>query len=281
MVGAINPNSTMSWDSQHSAALDSPYMLLPGQSMPAEGETNNPGTGTTPHTTGTATSDPNTSSSSSSHSSSGLGAGAIAGIVIGAVAFVIILCVLLFILGRNRVYKKWVSSSESGVGGGSVNALRTAKWALSTSAAGEGGKSEGGDAPGVGASPVGDLGMAPPPGPGSVLSGAGSATGTGTIGTGTGTGTGFASLDYPPSLPRSAIFSAHESVYGQGFGTGHSSQTLSQSPGLGPGQLQEMHHAGQQAQQQQPYWIWDQSIQPHSYMAKKEGPSELEGEPSR
>ncbi|KAL2794370.1 hypothetical protein BJX66DRAFT_202041 [Aspergillus keveii] len=281
MVGAINPNSTMSWDSQHSAALDSPYMLLPGQSMPAEGETNNPGTGTTPHTTGTATSNPNTSSSSSSHSSSGLGAGAIAGIVISAVAFVVILCVLLFILGRNRVYKKWVSSSESGVGGGSVNALRTAKWALSTSAAGEGGKSEGGDAPGFGASPVGDLGMAPPPGPGSVISGAGSAAGTVTIGTGTGTGTGFASLDYPPSLPRSAIFSTHESVYGQGFGAGHSSQALSQSPGLGPGQLQGMHHAGQQGQQQQPYWIWDQTIQPHPYMPKKEGPSELEGEPSR
>jgi hypothetical protein len=194
---------------------------------------------------------------------------------------VVILCVLLFILGRNRVYKKWVSSSESGVGGGSVNALRTAKWALSTSAAGEGGKIEGGDAPGFGASPVRNLGIAPPPGPGSVLSGAGSATGTGTgtIGTGTGTGTGLVSLDYPPSLP--PIFSAHESVYGQGFGTGHSSQALSQSPGLGPGQLQEMHHTGQQGRQQQPYWIWDQSIQPHPYMPKKEGPSELEGEPPR
>jgi hypothetical protein len=194
---------------------------------------------------------------------------------------VVILCVLLFILGRNRVYKKWVSSSESGVGGGSVNALRTAKWALSTSAAGEGGKSEGGDAPGFGASPVGNLGMAPPPGPGSVLNGASSAAGTVTIGTGTGTGTGFASLDYPPSLLRSAIFSTHGSVYGQGFGAGHSSQALSQSPGLGPGQLQGMHHAGQQGQEQQPYWIWDQTIQPHPYMPKKEGPSELEGEPSR
>ncbi|KAL2813122.1 hypothetical protein BJX63DRAFT_395030 [Aspergillus granulosus] len=244
----------MTWDSQYSAAREAPYMLLPGQSMPAEGETDNPGTGTTPHTTASATSNPSpdTSSHSSSSSSSSLSAGAIAGIVLGAVSFVAILCLMLFILGRNNVYKKWVSSSEDGCG--NVNApLRTARWALSNSVeAGAGsrcGKSEceGG---------VGELGLTPALGPSSA------------------TRTGFGSMDHHPGVPRSAIISTHESGDGQALETGHpslarASQVLNQSPGPT--------HAGQKGQ---PYWIWDQSIQPHPYLPKK-GPSELDGEPSR
>ncbi|KAL2850754.1 hypothetical protein BJY01DRAFT_245306 [Aspergillus pseudoustus] len=275
MVGVINPNSTMTWESQYSAAREAPYMLLPGQSMPAEGETDSPGTGTTPHTTASPTSNPSPGTLPHSSSSSSLGAGAIAGIAVGAVSFVVILCVLLFILGRNHVYRKWVSSSENG-GNGSVNALRTARWALSTSADGGtgsgGGKSEGEG--GFGGSPGGELGLTSAPGPGPVFTSSGSATGTGA-------GTGFGSMDYPPSLSRSAMLSAQDSGYGQGFGTGHPSSVLtSQVLGQSPGLMQGMHQAGQQGQQQ-PYWIWDQSIQPHPYMPKKDAPSELDGEPSR
>ncbi|KAL4904649.1 hypothetical protein BDW74DRAFT_178742 [Aspergillus multicolor] len=156
-----NENETMTWESQYAAALDAPYMLVPGQSVPAEGENTNvnPATSTNPYITSStsSTASPETSSHSSSSS---LSAGAIAGIAIGCVVFVAILCVLLFTLGRNQVYKRWISASEPG--GGSMNAVRTAKWALSTSVRGSGsggGRSDAG-AGGVGRG-GGDLGPTP------------------------------------------------------------------------------------------------------------------------
>ncbi|KAL2867047.1 uncharacterized protein BJX67DRAFT_381369 [Aspergillus lucknowensis] len=268
MVGVINPNSTMTWDSQYAATRNASYMLVPGQSMPAEGEsTSNSGTGTTPHTT--STSDGSTPGSSSSHS---LGAGAIAGIVLGSVSFLIIMGALLFLLGRNHVYKKWVSSSEPG---GSSNALRTAKWALSTSSAkseSEGRGSGGGGGRdnsmvGFGGSPVGEP-LVPGPIPGYRLGGAM-----------TGTGTGFTSMEYgsAATLPPLGIYSTHEGGHGLG-GLGVSSP-LSASQLQAHRQSQMQGTQGQHAQQ--PYWIWDQSIQPHHLIGKKGGPSELEGESYR
>ncbi|PWY67241.1 hypothetical protein BO94DRAFT_479047 [Aspergillus sclerotioniger CBS 115572] len=110
MVGVINPNATMTWEAQYEKAKTYPYMLVPGQSMPAEGTI-------PPSSSATSTSTP---SSSSSHS--GLSTGAIVGIVIGSVAFVGLLGALFFLLGRNRVYKQWMSSQDG-------RHERTARWA--------------------------------------------------------------------------------------------------------------------------------------------------------
>lgn len=94
----------MTWEEQNKYALDSPIQLVPGEPIPAEGSDN-------------------TSSEPSSSSSSKLSSGAIAGIVVGAVAFIAILMTLFFVLGRNRVYKKWMSSQDG-------RAERTARWAF-------------------------------------------------------------------------------------------------------------------------------------------------------
>ncbi|EAS34054.3 extracellular serine-rich protein [Coccidioides immitis RS] len=106
MVGVINPNESMTWDAQYAKALKYPYMLVPGQAPPAEG------------------SDRSEPSSSPSSSSSGLGRGAIAGIVIGSIAAISILAALFFVLGRNRVYRKWLNSEEE-------SNDRTRRWAMS------------------------------------------------------------------------------------------------------------------------------------------------------
>lgn len=100
----------MTWDAQYQKALKAPYQLPLGEVPPTEGSESG-------------------SSSSSSSSSPHLGGGAIAGIVIGVVAFVSILVVLFFVLGRNRVYRQWMSSQDA-------NMERTARWGLFGDSAG-------------------------------------------------------------------------------------------------------------------------------------------------
>ncbi|RAL12176.1 uncharacterized protein BO97DRAFT_368807 [Aspergillus homomorphus CBS 101889] len=112
MVGVINPNETMTWEAQYEKAKTYPYMLVPGQSIPAEGSI--------PSSTSISSASPSASASSSG--SGGLSGGAIAGIVVGSVAFVGILGALFFVLGRNRVYQKWMSSQDG-------RTERTARWA--------------------------------------------------------------------------------------------------------------------------------------------------------
>ncbi|PYH29468.1 EGFR-like transmembrane domain-containing protein [Aspergillus neoniger CBS 115656] len=112
MVGVINPNSTMTFESQYNRAKTYPYMLVPGQSIPAEGTI-------APTSTSTSTSSP---SNTPSTSSPALSTGAIVGIVIGSVAFIAILGALFFLLGRNRVYRQWMSSQDG-------RHERTARWA--------------------------------------------------------------------------------------------------------------------------------------------------------
>ncbi|KAJ5180125.1 hypothetical protein N7492_003335 [Penicillium capsulatum] len=117
MVGAINPNSSQKVAVQKKKALNYPYMLVPGQEFPAEGNVT---------TTSSGSDSTSTSAGSSSHGSSGgnsLSAGAIAGIVVAAVVFVGILVALFFVLGRNRVYRQWMSSQDG-------RTERTARWAL-------------------------------------------------------------------------------------------------------------------------------------------------------
>lgn len=84
-----------------------PYQLSPGESPPVEGSSS-----------GSSSSD-----SSGSSKGSHLSGGAIAGIVVGVVAFVAILVLLFFVLGRNRVYRQWMSSQDG-------RTERTAHWAL-------------------------------------------------------------------------------------------------------------------------------------------------------
>lgn len=104
----------MTWEDQFKKAKEYPYMLVPGQPAPAEGDL---------PPSGTATSSPSSSSSSDNGGGHGLSGGAIAGIVVGCVAFVAILIALFFVLGRNRIYKKWMSSEDG-------RTERTAQWAL-------------------------------------------------------------------------------------------------------------------------------------------------------
>lgn len=55
-----------------------------------------------------------------------LSKGAIAGITVACAAFVAILAALFFVLGRNRVYRRWISSEDG-------RTERTARWAMSSS----------------------------------------------------------------------------------------------------------------------------------------------------
>lgn len=108
-------------------------MLVPGQSMPAEGSTGS-SSGSTTTSTSSASTATSTATSSGGHS---LSNGAIAGIVVACVAFVAILVALFFVLGRNRVYRQWMSSEDG-------RTERTARWAMFNSTGGStfNGKSE-------------------------------------------------------------------------------------------------------------------------------------------
>ncbi|CAG8890488.1 unnamed protein product [Penicillium egyptiacum] len=145
MVGVINPvglsvslkhgfrltvelqNKTQTWETQYARALKYPYMLVPGQSMPAEGGG-----------TGSSGDDQSGDNNSSGGKHGGLSTGAIAGIAVAAVVFVAILVALFFVLGRNRVYSQWMSSEDG-------RTERTARWALFNHGESHGnGKSEAG-----------------------------------------------------------------------------------------------------------------------------------------
>ncbi|KAE8139071.1 hypothetical protein BDV38DRAFT_270250 [Aspergillus pseudotamarii] len=104
----IGPTANMTWEHQNKKAINYPYQLEPWEHIPAEGES----------PTSSATSSPSPSSSGSH-----LSGGAIAGIVVGAVAFIGLLVAFFFVMGRNQVYKKWMTSQDG-------TTERTARWAL-------------------------------------------------------------------------------------------------------------------------------------------------------
>ncbi|EEH41325.1 hypothetical protein PAAG_03611 [Paracoccidioides lutzii Pb01] len=143
MVGAINPNSTMSIEDHQKKALAAKFQLEPWETAPAEGREG--GTSPTlapPHT----------------HPLSG---GAIAGIAIGSVVGIAILASLFFLLGRNAIYRKWLHSKDG-------RTDRTKRWPLPsgiTGGGGLGGWSSGGKSNGgvVGGGGGGDIGLHPPP----------------------------------------------------------------------------------------------------------------------
>ncbi|KAJ5166265.1 uncharacterized protein N7482_005046 [Penicillium canariense] len=121
MVGVINPNSSQTFEAQYKRALTYPYMLVPGQSMPAEGGGSTSADSSS--TTSSSTASSATTGSGSSGANGGLSSGAIAGIVVAAVAFVAILVILFFVLGHNRAYSQWMSSQDG-------RTERTARWAM-------------------------------------------------------------------------------------------------------------------------------------------------------
>ncbi|KAL6237065.1 hypothetical protein BDW75DRAFT_249534 [Aspergillus navahoensis] len=248
MVGVINPNKTQTWESQQKAALEAPYMLLPGQSMPAEGSNLNTGTTATRSSPSSTTdhhaplySSPSIGTSSPSHT---LSAGTIVGIAVGPVAFVVILCVLLFPLGWNRVYKQWLSQSHEETGGSTSSSknVRTARWVEACTSAGVGVGADAVRNEGHGGSTgrSGNLSVHGPspvhePAAAAARLGHGSRPGTVT-GAGTGVGTGFVSINH--NLPQVLI----------------------------------------PQQQQQHYWSWVQSIQPFRLGGREGEPTELEAD---
>jgi hypothetical protein len=107
MVGVINPNSSVSLENQHQAAIAAPYQLAPGQPFPAEGS-------------GTPTAEPSPSAGSSNRGSNGshLSSGAIAGIVIGGVVVLLLAAALFYFVGRSKTYRDILGGKGSTVPGG-------------------------------------------------------------------------------------------------------------------------------------------------------------------
>jgi hypothetical protein len=94
MIGAINPNSTTNVTQQHQQALDSAYMLNPGESFPAESPL--------PSNLPSSTAIPGMGNG---RGKKGLSGGAIAGIVIGALSVLVLAALLLFFWGRTKSLK--------------------------------------------------------------------------------------------------------------------------------------------------------------------------------
>ncbi|KAF3480201.1 extracellular serine-rich protein [Arthroderma uncinatum] len=119
----VGENKTMSWAAQQSKAKEYPYMLVPGQAPPAESDGSPVPTSSSSTTSTTTSTSTSTSTSHPPPPSPELSDGAIAGIVVGCVAVVALIGALLFILGRNRVYRRWLESEDS-------TSERTRRWTL-------------------------------------------------------------------------------------------------------------------------------------------------------
>ncbi|OCK72987.1 hypothetical protein K432DRAFT_411133 [Lepidopterella palustris CBS 459.81] len=127
MVGVINPNASTSLEVQHQMALDSAYMLQPGEAFPAEAASSSlsskPSTPTpsssalssTPFLT--ATPAPATSTTAAAVAAgafhSGLSTGAIAGIAVGGASVLILAAALFFYIGRSRTLKDEVQRASA------------------------------------------------------------------------------------------------------------------------------------------------------------------------
>jgi plastocyanin len=102
MVGAINANSTQTLASQIQAAKNADFQLAVGEPVPKEA-------------TSTILNGPTSSSSPSSGKSGGthLSGGAIAGIVVGAVAFLVCCAALFFYVGRSKSLKEVIKRQDA------------------------------------------------------------------------------------------------------------------------------------------------------------------------
>lgn len=105
MVGAINPNSTQTLDGQVEAAKAADFQLVLGETVPNEA-------------TSTLRNGPTGAPAKDSGSSDGgggvhLSSGAIAGIVVGAVAFLVICAALFFFVGRSKSLKEVIKRQDA------------------------------------------------------------------------------------------------------------------------------------------------------------------------
>jgi len=99
MVGAINPNATQVLAVQKQYALNSTFMLQPGQPWPAESTPDPFSTGPPTPTSTSPTAAPTSTAPEPSHS--GFSTGDIAGVAIGGAAVAIIAAALLYLCGRH------------------------------------------------------------------------------------------------------------------------------------------------------------------------------------
>ncbi|KZM21025.1 uncharacterized protein EKO05_0011131 [Ascochyta rabiei] len=114
MVGGINLNSSMSIDKQRTLAMDSAYMLQPGEPFPAESPlpSGNPASSVLPSPSPSTSLSP---SVSVSHTSGGLSKGAIAGIVVAAVCAVLFGALLFFCWGRTKSLREAIDRRDGTV----------------------------------------------------------------------------------------------------------------------------------------------------------------------
>ncbi|KAF3043773.1 hypothetical protein E8E12_010048 [Didymella heteroderae] len=105
MVGGINLNNSMSIGRQRTLAMDSSYMLQPGEPFPAESPlpSGSPASSILP-----SSSSISTPASSVPRTSGGLSTGAIAGITIAAVLVLLGAALLFFYCGRNKSLREAV-----------------------------------------------------------------------------------------------------------------------------------------------------------------------------
>lgn len=104
MVGVINPNATQTLDEQIQAAKDATFQLKPGDPIPPEA---------TNSLHGSATASPTANASNTGSHGHSLGGGAIAGIVVGAVAFLVICAALFFYVGRAKSLKEVIKHRDA------------------------------------------------------------------------------------------------------------------------------------------------------------------------
>lgn len=174
-------------------------MLVPGQSMPAEGSTS-------------------TTNSPSSSSGAGLSYGAIAGVTVSSVVFVGILVLLFFVLDRNRVYSRWMSWQDG-------RNERTARWAMGIGTATDAGvDTRNGVGRGVnpwsrGSELDTDGVKSPPTDIASVRVNEGMGMGVGSQESGQGMTSSF--MEGPSSSGYAVLPPYQASVHGHGYGQGH------------------------------------------------------------
>ncbi|KAJ9658307.1 hypothetical protein H2201_007866 [Coniosporium apollinis] len=122
MVGVINPNKSVSLQTQREIALDSAYVLNPGDSFPDEGGTSSTMASSTaapslptsslPSVSPTVAAPAATPSEHSNHS--GLSPGAIAGVAIGSAAVLLLAAFLFYFFGRARTLQKVFERDKAG-----------------------------------------------------------------------------------------------------------------------------------------------------------------------
>lgn len=121
MVGVINPNGTQTLDAQIRSAKSADYQLAPGDAVPKEATS----TLVNAPTSSPSATPPPATNTGGGHGH-GLSGGAIAGIVVGAVAFLVLCAALFFFVGRSKSLKEVLdrqdataarASTAPGVGG--------------------------------------------------------------------------------------------------------------------------------------------------------------------